>query len=96
MSLINDHDFVLLEEPVAADFGQQHPVRQQFDERLRTRLIGEAHFVADLFTERSLHLFRDSRGDTSCRDAAGLRVADHAGDTEAGVETDFGQLRGLA
>src|SRR5262249_24505760 len=71
-------------------------VGHQLDERVGSRVVGEADLVADELAHGAAELLRDASGDGARRDASRLRVTDEAGLAASCVETDLRELRGLA
>ena len=76
--------------------GQEDAVGHQFDIRVGTRLVAEAHLVADDLSQRRGQLLRDPRRDAAGGDASRLRMPDQPADAAPVLEADLGQLRGLA
>ena len=96
VGLVDDDRVVPAKHPVALDLGEQDAVGHHLHERLVGHLIGEAHRVADGRTELDTELVGHALGDGAGSHAAGLRVADHAGDAAAELQAQLGQLGALA
>ncbi len=84
--LVDDQGVVGLELAVAANLVQQDAVGHDLDERGRARLVREPHRETHGFADPHAELGREPACNRLCRNAARLRVTDHAGDAAAGLE----------
>jgi len=96
VGLVDDDRVVAGEQRIALDLGEEDAVRHELDQRVPGDEVGEAHLVADGPTQLDAELLRDALRDRPGGDAAGLGVADQAGDAAAQFEADLGDLGGLA
>ena len=94
--LVDDDRVVGGQLAVALQFGQQNAVGHQLDQAGIADAAVEARLVADQLAQRAAQLLRDARGDAARGQAAWLRVADQPACAAPQLQTQFGQLRGLA
>ncbi len=80
----------------ACDLREQDAVGHQLDRCPGPRLVGEADLVADDLAERRAQFLGDAARDARRRDAARLRMPDHAVFAASKRQADLRQLRGLA
>ncbi len=88
--LIDDQGVVASQGAVALEFLQQDPVGHQFDPGVRTRVVVEAHLVADRATHRSAHLLRETAGQGTGGDSSGLGMSDDPGGAPPGFQAELG------
>ena len=93
---VDDDRVVGGEHAIGLSLGQEDAVGHQFYIRVGTRLVAEAHLVADDLSQRRGQLLRDPRRDAAGGDAPRLRMPDQPADAAPVLEADLGQLRGLA
>ncbi len=94
--LVDDQRVVAQQQAVALHLGKQDAVGHQLDQRAVTGLVGEADGVADRVAELGVQLVGDALADRARREPARLRVPDGPADPAAQLQTDLGQLGGLA
>ena len=98
VGLVHDDRVVAQEHRVVLDLGQEDAVGHELDQGGGAHLVGEAHLVAHhaLAADAGAQLLGDALGHGARGQAAGLGVADHAGDAAAQLQADLGDLGGLA
>jgi hypothetical protein len=96
VSFVDDDGVVVGERAVVLCLGEQDAVGHELDDRVGRGLVAEADLVSDGVAELDAEFLRDAGGDRACGQAARLGVADEAGAAAAGIDADFGELRGLA
>ena len=94
--LVDDDDFVVAQQFVAREFGQQDAVGHHLHAGGVGDLSGEPHLVADGVAELFVEFVGDALGHGPRGDPPRLGVADEAVDPEAQVEADLRQLGGLS
>jgi hypothetical protein len=93
---VDDERVVRAQLAIAADVVELDAVGHDLDARGRRRLIREAHGQPDGLADARAELGREPARDGLRRNAARLRVTDHARDAAAGLETELRQLGRLA
>ena len=100
VGLVDDQRVVFVQIAVVLDLGQQHAVGHQLDRRARLHPVVETHLVADGSTQLGAEFLRHPARQAARGDAPRLGVADAPKDAptqpQARVQTDLGQLGGLA
>ncbi len=94
--LVDDEGVVAAQVTVAVQLGEQDPVGHHLDPGVPPRPVGEPHLVSDGGAQLDAELFGDPLGHGPGGDPAGLGVADHPGLAPSELQTDLGQLGGLA
>jgi hypothetical protein len=94
--LVDDDDFVVAQQFVAGEFGQQDAIGHHLHPRGVGDLRGEAHLIADGVSEVLVEFVGDAFGHGPGRDPSGLSVTDESVDAETELQADLRQLRGLA
>ena len=93
---VDDDRVIGAKQGIGLGFRKENPVRHEFDRRPRMSLVGKAHLVAHDVTQVRLQFFGDALGDGTRRNAARLRVGDHARFAAAGHHGDLRELRRFA
>ena len=93
---VDDDRVVGAKKGIGLGFRKENPVRHEFDRRPRMSLVGKAHLVADDVAQVRLQFFGDALRNRTCRNAARLRVGDHARFAAAGHHGDLRELRRFA
>ncbi|MEY9210640.1 hypothetical protein ABH917_000086 [Thermobifida halotolerans] len=96
VGLVDDEGVVAAQHPVPLDLGQQDAVGHELDEGVVAGGVGEADLVAHGLAQRAAQLLGDAFGDGARGQSPRLGVADLAEDAPAQLQTDLGQLGGLA
>ena len=94
--LVDDEGVVGTQHRVGGDLAQQDAVGHHLDQGVCARTVGEAHRIADGVADLGTGLVGDTFGHGTGGDAPGLGVPDGAANPAAGLQTDLGQLCGLA
>ncbi len=94
--LVDDQGVVLAQLAVGLDLREQDAVGHQLDQRVRPDLVGEPDLPADRLAQRAVQLLGDPLGHRAGGDPAGLGVADQTAHAAAQLQTDLGDLGGLA
>ena len=96
VGLVQDNDFVLIQEAITLRLGQQNAVGHQLDQRIAIGLVLKANLEADLPAQRHAQLLGQPGPNAAGGDPPRLRVPDDPQPAQTGRQTDFGQLRRFA
>ena len=89
---VDDDRVVGAKKRIGLGFRKENPVRHEFDRRPRMGLVGKAHLVADDVAQVRLQFFGNALRNGTCRNAARLRVGDHARFAAPGHHGDLREL----
>ena len=93
---VDDDRVVGAKKGIGLGFRKENPVRHEFDRRPRMSLVGKAHLVAHDVTQVRLQFFGDALRNGTRRNAARLRMGDHARFAASGHHGDLRELRRFA
>src|SRR5258706_377197 len=94
--LVDDQRVVLAQLAIPLSLGEPNAVGHDLDVATRADAVGEADLVADGTARLGLQLLGDAGGGGARGDSARLGMPDKAMDAAADVQTNLGQLGGLA
>ena len=95
MRLVDYERVVVAEIGCPVQFGQQHAVGHQLDQRPVAHAVGKTDLVADGAAEGHFQLLGQPLGQGPGRDTPGLRVADETGYASARLQAHLRQLGAL-
>jgi len=96
VGLVDDDGVVASQVAVALQLSQQDPVGHDLYEGVAAAVIGEPHLVADGAAQVDRQLLGDALRHRSSGDPSGLGMPDGPLDAPSQLQTDLGDLRGLA